>query len=63
LPQAVVYVFDCDSTEDTAEVTRAHGAQVILSSRRGMGNVCPADVRAVEVDVCVMVDGDGTNLV
>jgi glycosyltransferase involved in cell wall biosynthesis len=60
LPDAVVYVFDNNSTDATADVARAHGAQVVLSSRRGKGNVVRHMFEVVEADVFVMVDGDDT---
>jgi glycosyltransferase involved in cell wall biosynthesis len=56
----VVYVFDNNSTDATAEVARAHGAVVVPSLRRGKGNVVRHMFEAVEADVYVMVDGDDT---
>lgn len=60
LPDAVVYVFDNNSTDATAEVARAHGAIVVPSLRRGKGNVVRHMFETVDADVYVMVDGDDT---
>lgn len=60
LPESTVYVFDNNSTDDTAEVARAAGATVVRSPRQGKGNVLRHMSRVVEADVYVLVDGDGT---
>jgi glycosyltransferase involved in cell wall biosynthesis len=60
LPQAGMYVFDNDSSDDTADVARAHGAEVIKVKLRGKGNVVRRMFADVEADVYVMVDGDAT---
>ena len=35
LPEATVYVYDNNSTDDTAKIAREHGAVVKLESRQG----------------------------
>lgn len=60
LPEAEVHVFDNGSTDDTATVARAAGAQVTHVARRGKGNVARRMFADVEADVYVMVDGDAT---
>ncbi|HZF84873.1 MAG TPA: glycosyltransferase family 2 protein [Burkholderiaceae bacterium] len=60
LPQAEIHVFDNASTDDTAAVARAHGAQVTHVALRGKGNVVRRMFADVEADVYVMVDGDAT---
>jgi len=60
LPEATVYVYDNDSTDDTAELAAASGAVVRLTRRRGKGAVVRAMFREVEADVYLMVDGDDT---
>ena len=40
LPDAVVYVYDNNSTDMTAQLARAEGAVVRQESRQGKGNVC-----------------------
>src|ERR1043166_125444 len=58
LPQARIYVFDNNSTDDTVERARAAGATILSESRQGKGFVVQAMFRRVDADVYVMVDGD-----
>lgn len=60
LPQADVYVYDNDSTDDTAEIARAAGAIVRREPRRGKGNVVRRMFADIDADVYVMADGDDT---
>jgi glycosyltransferase involved in cell wall biosynthesis len=60
LPTATVYVYDNNSTDNTAEVARAAGAEVRRETRRGKGNVVRRMFQDIEADVYVMVDGDDT---
>jgi glycosyltransferase involved in cell wall biosynthesis len=60
LPGATVYVFDNNSTDDTAANARAAGAQVIHSPRQGKGNVFRHMSTVVDADIYVIVDGDDT---
>ncbi|MHC4983538.1 MAG: glycosyltransferase [Planctomycetota bacterium] len=60
LPEAVIYVFDNCSSDDTAAVAQAHGATVIPEPRLGKGYVVEAMLDRVEADCYVMVDGDDT---
>ena len=60
LPDAVVYVFDNNSTDDTVAVARAAGAVVRSEPRQGKGNVVRRMFADVDADVYVMVDGDAT---
>ena len=60
LPEAVVYVFDNCSTDDTAAIAKARGAGVIPEPRLGKGYVVNAMLDRVEADYYVMVDGDDT---
>lgn len=60
LPSAVVYVFDNNSTDATAEQAARAGAVVRHVRRQGKGYVVQAMFREVDADVYVMVDGDGT---
>lgn len=60
LPQARVHVFDNASTDDTAAVARAAGAEVTQVPLRGKGNVVRRMFADVEADIYVMVDGDAT---
>ena len=60
LPAAEIHVFDNNSTDDTAAVARAAGANVTHVALRGKGNVARRMFADVEADVYVMVDGDAT---
>ncbi len=60
LPGAAVYVFDNRSTDDTARLAQAAGAQVRPVALLGKGNVVRRMFADVEADVYVMADGDDT---
>jgi glycosyltransferase involved in cell wall biosynthesis len=60
LPHAVVYVYDNNSTDDTAERAREAGAVVRRETLRGKGNVVRRMFADIEADAYVLVDGDGT---
>jgi hypothetical protein len=60
LPEAVVYVYDNNSTDRTVEVARAAGAHVRRETHQGKGNVVRRMFADVEADVYVLVDGDAT---
>lgn len=60
MPEITAYVFDNNSTDDTAAVARQAGARVISVSLRGKGNVVRRMFADVEADLYVMVDGDAT---
>ena len=60
LPQATVYVYDNNSTDDTIAVANAAGAVVRTEKMRGKGNVVRRMYADIEADVYVLVDGDDT---
>ena len=60
LPDADIYVYDNNSTDDTAEVARAAGAIVRIETQQGKGNVVRRMFADIDADVYVMVDGDNT---
>ena len=60
LPSASVYVYDNNSTDDTAALAAAAGAQVRSEPRAGKGNVVRRMFADVEADVYVLADGDDT---
>ncbi|PWG59414.1 glycosyltransferase family 2 protein [Bifidobacterium catulorum] len=60
LPQATIYVYDNNSTDDTARIAREAGAMVRSESRQGKGNVVRAMFEDIDADVYVMADGDDT---
>lgn len=60
LPEAVVYVYDNNSTDDTASVAAASGAIVRSVPLQGKGNVVRRMFADIDADVYVLIDGDGT---
>ena len=60
LPEATIYVYDNNSTDDTASIAAAAGAIVRHESRQGKGNVVRYMFRDIDADYYVMVDGDDT---
>lgn len=60
IPEATVYVYDNNSTDDTAQIAREHGAIVVHENRQGKGNVVRQMLRDIDADCYVMVDGDDT---
>lgn len=53
-------VVDNNSTDATAEVARAHGAEVVAESRPGYGSAVHAGVVAARTPVVAVLDGDGS---
>jgi len=60
LPDADIYVYDNNSTDDTVAVAREAGATVRVESQQGKGNVVRRMFADVDADIYVMVDGDNT---
>ena len=60
LPQAVVYVYDNNSTDKTREVAAAAGAVVRTETYQGKGNVVRRMFADIDADIYIMSDGDET---
>jgi glycosyltransferase involved in cell wall biosynthesis len=60
LPDATVYVYDNNSTDDTTERAARAGAIVRIETLQGKGNVVRRMFADIEAEVYVLVDGDGT---
>ncbi len=60
LPAATIFVFDNNSTDNTAAAARAAGAEVYAEKHQGKGYVVRRMFTDVEADVYVLVDGDAT---
>lgn len=60
LPTATIYVFDNNSTDNTAEIARAAGAIVRAETQQGKGAVVRRMFRDIQADLYVMADGDNT---
>jgi glycosyltransferase involved in cell wall biosynthesis len=59
-PQVGLLVVDNGSTDQTAAVAAAYGAQVVREPRRGFGAACWAGVQAASGEVLVFADADGS---
>ncbi len=60
LPEAVIYVYDNNSTDNTAEIAESAGAVVRYEYRQGKGNVIRSMFRDIEAECYLMIDGDDT---
>ena len=60
LPQAIIYVYDNASSDDTARIAQEAGAVVHKEPLVGKGNVVRRMFADIDADVYVIVDGDGT---
>ena len=60
MPHADIYVYDNNSTDNTAELAEQTGAIVRYEHKQGKGNVVRTMFREVDADCYVMVDGDDT---
>ena len=60
LPEAVIYVYDNNSTDHTDEIARKAGAVVRYEHRQGKGNVIRRMFREIDAECYIMTDGDDT---
>ena len=60
LPEAVIYVYDNNSTDRTAKLAREAGAVVRHEYQQGKGNVIRRMFREIDAQCYIMVDGDDT---
>ena len=60
LPEAVVYVYDNNSSDNTVAVAKAAGAVVRRERHQGKGYVVRRMFNDIEADIYVLVDGDAT---
>ncbi|MGE5258058.1 MAG: glycosyltransferase [Hyphomicrobiales bacterium] len=60
LPQAIIYVYDNNSRDQTIERAREAGAVVRRETRQGKGHVVRRMFADVDADIYVLADGDGT---
>lgn len=60
LPEAVVYVYDNNSTDDTAKIAAEAGAVVRHEYQQGKGNVIRRMFREIDAQCYLMIDGDDT---
>ena len=60
LPEAVIYVYDNNSSDGTAEIAEKSGAVVCHEYMQGKGNVIRRMFREIDAECYVMTDGDDT---
>lgn len=60
LPEAVIYVYDNNSTDGTGEIAREAGAVVRYEYRQGKGNVVRRMFQEIDAECYIMADGDDT---
>lgn len=60
LPEAKIYVYDNNSTDDTAKIAAQAGAIVRTEFQQGKGNVVRRMFQEIDADCYIMVDGDDT---
>ena len=60
LPDAVIYVYNNNSTDRSVEIAREAGAVVREETVQGKGNVIRRMFREVDADCYIMTDGDDT---
>lgn len=60
LPDADIYVYDNNSSDDTDKIAKKAGAIVEYEYRQGKGNVIRSMFRDIDADCYLMIDGDDT---
>ena len=60
LPEAVIYVYDNNSSDGTDEIARRAGAIVRYERQQGKGNVIRRMFREISAECYIMTDGDDT---
>lgn len=60
LPEAVIYVYDNNSSDDTAKIAAESGAVVRHEYQQGKGNVIRRMFREIDAQCYIMLDGDDT---
>lgn len=60
LPEAVIYVYDNNSTDGTDEIALRNGAVVRYEYQQGKGNVVRRMFREIDAECYIMIDGDDT---
>ena len=60
LPEADIYVYDNNSSDDTDKIAKKAGAIVKYEHRQGKGNVIRTMFKEIDADCYLMIDGDDT---
>ena len=60
LPEAVIYVYNNNSKDNTEQIARDAGAIVKNEYKQGKGNVVRRMFREIDAECYLMIDGDDT---
>ena len=60
LPEATIYVYDNNSSDETDKLAKKAGAVVRYEYKQGKGNVVRSMFRDIDAQVYLMIDGDDT---
>ena len=60
IPEAKIYVYDNNSTDNTAQIAEEAGAIVRYEYRQGKGNVIRSMFNDIDARCYIMIDGDNT---
>lgn len=60
LPEADIYVYDNNSSDETDKIAKKAGAIVKYEHRQGKGNVIRTMFKEIDADCYLMIDGDDT---
>lgn len=60
LPEAKIFVYDNNSTDQTDQIAKEHGAIVRYEYQQGKGNVIRRMFREIDAKCYIMIDGDDT---
>lgn len=60
IPEATIYVYDNNSTDNTAKIAEEEGAVVRKEYKQGKGNVIRRMFREIDAQCYIMIDGDDT---
>lgn len=60
LPEATIYVYDNNSSDDTAKIAENEGVIVRNEYKQGKGNVIRSMFRDIDAECYIMTDGDDT---
>ena len=60
LPEADIYVYDNNSSDETDKIAKKAGAIVKYEYKQGKGNVIRSMFRNIDADCYLMIDGDDT---
>lgn len=60
IPEATIYVYDNNSTDNTAKIAKEEGVVVRKECKQGKGNVIRRMFREIDARCYIMIDGDDT---